>query len=210
LGKLLANLRAAGYTPEQVDDIWLTHMHADHAGGLVSGDTRAFPNAVVHVNRNDTAYWLSETKMNAARVEAQRFFKAAMASVAPYVRAGALKTFDGSAEPAPGVRAVPAYGHTPGHTIYMVESKGEKLLLAGDLVHVAAVQFEDPAVTIAFDTDDAPASAERRKIVAEAAKNGWLLGGAHLSFPGLGHVLDTGGNGGKGYVFEPLNYSALR
>jgi glyoxylase-like metal-dependent hydrolase (beta-lactamase superfamily II) len=101
---------------------------------------------------------------------------------------------------------VPAHGHTPGHATYRIESKGEVLMLWGDLIHVAAVQFENPKVAIAFDSDNTAAIAAREKAFAEAAANRWMVGAAHLSFPGLGHIRADG----NGYVFEPLNYSALR
>jgi len=205
-GGLAKNLRAAGYRPEQVDEIYITHMHGDHIGGLVQGNKRAFPNATLRIDRRDTDFWLSETIMASAPEEARQFFKAAMAAVTPYRKAGKLKTFEGATQLVPGVSAVPAYGHTPGHTLYTVESKGQKLVLWGDLMHVAAVQFEDPSVTIAFDTDNAAAAQARQAAFADAAKNGFLVGAAHLPFPGMGRLRAAD----KGYVFVPLNYSALR
>jgi len=107
----------------------------------------------------------------------------------------------------PGVRSWTSHGHTAGHSLYVVESKGEKLVLWGDLMHVAAVQFDDPAVTIKFDTDNKAAAKERAKAYADAAKRGYLVGSAHLSFPGLGHLRKSAG---KGYTFIPVNYSSLR
>jgi glyoxylase-like metal-dependent hydrolase (beta-lactamase superfamily II) len=106
----------------------------------------------------------------------------------------------------PGVTAIPAHGHTPGHAIYRIESKGETLILWGDIMHVAAVQFERPKIAINFDVDSPRAIVEREKAFAEAAGKRWMVGAAHLSFPGLGHIRKEGG----GYAFEPLNYSALR
>jgi glyoxylase-like metal-dependent hydrolase (beta-lactamase superfamily II) len=96
-------------------------------------------------------------------------------------------------------------GHTAGHTIYVVESKGEKLILWGDLMHVAAVQFPDPAVTIQYDMDSGMAAAQRKKVFADAAGKGYWVAGAHLSFPGIGHLRTAG----SGYAFVPINYSAL-
>jgi glyoxylase-like metal-dependent hydrolase (beta-lactamase superfamily II) len=206
-GDLLNNLSAAGYRPEQVDEIYLTHMHADHIGGLVAGGRRAFPNAIVRVNKRDADYWLSEANMRAAPVEAKRFFQAATISMTPHIQARKLKLFEGNTDLIPGVRAQPAYGHTPGHTMYVVESRGEKLLLWGDIVHVAAVQFDDPSVTIGFDVDPREAEREHWLVLADAAKNGHLVGGAHVSFPGLGRVRS---NGEKAYTFVPLNYSSLK
>jgi glyoxylase-like metal-dependent hydrolase (beta-lactamase superfamily II) len=201
-GNLLSNLRAAGYRAEQVDEVYLTHMHTDHIGGLMSGDQRAFPNAVVRVDKRDTDYWLSDENMRVAPAEAKRFFEASMVSLSPYREAGKLETFEGGANLIPGIQAQPAYGHTPGHTMFEVESKGEKLLLWGDIVHVAAVQFADPTVTIAYDVDRVEAEQEHWRVFDDAAKNRYMIGGAHLPFPGLGHVRN---NGDKTYAFVPLN-----
>ena len=205
---LLDNLRAAGYKPEQVDEVYITHMHGDHVGGVMAAGARAFPNAVLRIDQADTDFWLSEAAMNRAPAEARDFFKMAMAAVNPYIEAGKLKTFEGATELVPGVHAIPAYGHTPGHTIYRVESKGQTLVLWGDLMHVAAVQFENPGVTIRFDTDSKRAAAQRRQAYAEAAKKGWLVGVSHVSFPGLGHLRPAAG--GKGYTWVPVNYSSLK
>ena len=208
LGNVLANLKASGYKPEQVDAIVITHMHPDHVGGLMDGDKLAFPNATLHIDKKDTDFWLSKANMDAAPADNKGFFQGAMASVNPYAAAGKLKTFQGNTDLVPGVKAVSTYGHTPGHTIYTVESKGQKLVLWGDLMHVAAVQFNDPTVTIAFDSDSKAARAQRENAYAQAAKEGYLVGVTHISFPGLGHL--TKSANGKGYNFIPLNYSGLK
>ena len=206
LGNLLANLKAAGYQPAQVDEIYITHMHADHVGGLMAGDKLAFPNAVVRADQHDADFWLSQANLDKAPAAMKGFFQGAQASLNPYVAAGKFKPFDGDTELVPGVKAMAARGHTPGHSTYLVESQGQKLALWGDLMHVAAVQFAQPAVTIQFDTDSKAAAAQRQRAYAEAAKQGYLVGSAHLSFPGLGHLRAEG----KGYVFVPLNYSGLK
>ena len=205
LGKLLVNLKASGYQPEQVDAVVITHMHADHVGGLMAGDKLAFPNATVHADKHDADFWLSQAKLDKAPADAKGFFQGAMASLNPYVKAGKFKPFDGDTELVPGVRAQAARGHTPGHAIYVVESKGHKLVLWGDLMHVAAVQFAEPSVTIQFDTDSKAAATQRKKAYADAAKNGYWVAASHLAFPGIGHVRAEG----KGYRFVPANYSVL-
>jgi glyoxylase-like metal-dependent hydrolase (beta-lactamase superfamily II) len=129
-----------------------------------------------------------------------------MAVFAPYIADGKFKSFDGALQIAPGVRSVPLPGHTPGHTGYMVESEGQRLLIWGDTVNVAAIQFADPRVGIAFDGNPAEAAREREKIFKQAARERYLVAGAHLPFPGLGHVQKAG----KGYAWVPLNYSVLR
>jgi glyoxylase-like metal-dependent hydrolase (beta-lactamase superfamily II) len=104
------------------------------------------------------------------------------------------------------VHAMAAAGHTPGHTVYVVESKGEKLVLWGDLMHVAAAQFPDPSVSIGFDSDSEAAKAQRAKVFAEVAAHGDMVGGAHLPFPALGHLRKAG----TGYEYVPVNYSTLQ
>jgi len=205
LGRLAESLKSAGYQAEQVDEIYITHMHPDHVGGLMAGEKMAFPNAVVRADKRDADFWLSQANLDKAPAEGKGFFQGAMASLNPYVAAGKFKPFDGDTELAPGIKAMAAPGHTPGHSLYVVESGGRKLVLWGDLMHVAAVQFAEPSVTIAFDTDSKNAAVQRKRAYAEAAKQGYLVGSAHLSFPGLGHLRAEG----KGYTFVPVNYSGL-
>jgi glyoxylase-like metal-dependent hydrolase (beta-lactamase superfamily II) len=205
LDHLVLNLKASGYQPEQVDEIYLTHMHGDHVGGLAVDGKRVFANAVVRAAQAEGDYWLSQAHMDAAPADRKDAFKAAMTSVNPYVAAGKYKPFTGDVELVPGIHAMSATGHTPGHTVYVVESKGEKLLLWGDLMHVAAVQFRDPSVSIGFDTDGAAAKAQRAGIFADAAAHGYLVGGAHLTFPGVGHLRKAG----RGYEFVPVYYTTL-
>lgn len=203
---ILQNLRSAGYQPEQVDEVCITHMHGDHIGGLAADAKRTFPNANLRIDKADVDHWTSDAAMNAAPKDDKEGYAIAKAMLAPYANAGKLKPFDGETQIVPGVTAVPAHGHTPGHAIYRVESKGETLVLWGDLIHVAAVQFENPRIAIAFDSDSPRAVAEREKAFAEAARKRWMVGAAHLPFPALGHIRAEGG----GYAFEPVNYPALR
>jgi glyoxylase-like metal-dependent hydrolase (beta-lactamase superfamily II) len=205
-GNLLANLKASGYQPEQVDEVYITHMHPDHVGGLLADGKPAFPNAIVRADQHDADFWLSQATMEKAPKEVQGFFQGAMASLNPYVAAGKFKPFDGEAELVPGVRSFAARGHTPGHSIYAVESKGQKLVLWGDLMHVAAVQFPQPQVTISFDNDSKSAAIQRKKAYADAAKGGYLVAGAHLPFPGIGHIRAEG----RGYIWVPVDYQQIR
>lgn len=206
LGKLLANLKASGYQPEQVDEIYLTHLHPDHVGGLAADGHAAFPNAIVRADRHDTDFWLGQANLDKAPASSKGYFQGAMASLAPYSAAQHLQPFSGDTQLAPGIRASASYGHTPGHTTYVVESKGKKLLLVGDLVHVAAVQFDHPEVTIAFDSDSKAAYAARKQTFQAAARDGTLVGAAHLPFPGLGHLRSDK----QAYDWIPVNYSQLR
>ena len=206
LGNLAANLKAAGYQPEQVDEVYITHMHPDHVGGLMDGDKLAFPNATVRADKHDADFWLSQANLDKAPADAKGFFQGAMASLNPYVKANKFVPFDGATNLVPGISAVATPGHTAGHSTYVVESKGQKLVLWGDLIHVAAVQFDDPAVTIAFDTDAKAAKGARKLAFDAAVKGACLVGATHIAFPGLGHVRANG----KAYTWVPLNYTVPR
>jgi len=206
-GKLLANFKASGYKPEQVDEIYISHMHGDHVGGLTANDQRVFPNAVVRAGKLDADHYLSQSNMDKATGDGKEDFRGVMMSLNPYVKAGKFQPIIANSELVPGIKSYFNGGHTPGHITYVVESAGQKLVLLGDLLHVQAVQFENPGVGIAFDTDSKVAIAERREAFAAAAKDGYLIGAPHLSFPALGHVRS---NGGKGYEFVPVNYALPR
>jgi glyoxylase-like metal-dependent hydrolase (beta-lactamase superfamily II) len=205
-GRFVQNLKAAGYQPEQVDEIYITHMHGDHVGGLVHDGKPVFPNATVRAGKADADLWLSKANMDKAPAEAKVDFQGVMGAVAPYVQAGKFKAIDSNGQLVPGVSAVAAHGHTPGHTTYVVESRGQKLWLIGDLIHVGAVQMENPQVTIDFDRDEKAAYAARKKVFDEAAKNGAMIGAAHLQFPGIGYLQTQG----KGYRWVPVNFTQMR
>ena len=206
LGRLVENLKAAGYQPEQVDEIYLTHLHADHVGGLADGGRMAFPNAVVRADRADADYWLSDTNLSRARKEDRPAFEGALASLRPYIEAHRFRPFQGRTPLAAGITAIPRRGHTPGHSAYLVESRGQALMLWGDLIHVAPVQFDNPAVTISFDSNARAAAVQRKRAFADAASNNYLVAGAHLSFPGIGRLRASG----SGYIWLQVNYAAPR
>ncbi len=206
LGNLQAGIAAAGYKPEQVDEVYITHMHADHVGGLMNGEKMMFPNATVRADKHDADFWLSEDNLKKAPDAMKGFFQGAQASLNPYVKAGKFKSFEGNTDLVPGIKAQVTHGHTPGHSFYVAESKGQKMVFWGDLMHVAAVQFENPGVTIQFDTDSKAAAAQRKKAYAEAAKQGYLVAIAHVSFPGIGRLRAQG----SGYQWIPVNYSTVK
>jgi len=206
LGKLLVNLKAAGYDAAQVDEVYLSHLHPDHVGGLLAGGAAAFPNALVRADQRDTDFWLSQARMDQAPAASKGYFQGAMGALKPYQATGKLQPFTGKTELTPGISAVPNYGHTPGHTVYSVTSEGKTLLLIGDMIHVGAVQFGAPGVTISFDSDSKAAAAARQTVFGQAARDGVLIGASHLAFPGLGHLRASG----KGYDWLPMNYTEQR
>jgi glyoxylase-like metal-dependent hydrolase (beta-lactamase superfamily II) len=207
LGRVVDNLRAAGYDPAQIDTVVITHMHGDHVGGLGdSAGQMAFPNAAIHVAQFDSDFWLSQEAAAKASPDLQPFFKMARDAAAPYQARGQWKTFTEGSEVVPGIRATKAYGHTPGHTAYSVESNGQKLLIWGDIVHAHAVQFAQPDVAIEFDIDKTQAVATRKSLMYSLAATKTLVAGMHLPFPGIGHVRADG----KGiYSWVPIEYSPL-
>ena len=202
-GHLLSNLKAAGYRPEQVDEILLTHLHADHVGGIAPNGNVAFPNAIVRASKIDADYWLNEANEKAAPNFLGPMFKGAMASLKPYIAAKRFVPFSGDVEIAQGINAIGAPGHTPGHTLYRVTSDGQTLLLWGDIVHVAPIQFNDPSITVEYDSDEKVAQATRLKIFDLAASETDWIGAAHISFPGLGHVVKRGST----FVWIPAEYT---
>lgn len=207
LGHVADNLRAAGYTPEQVDIVLLTHLHGDHVNGLVTPDgQRVFVNADVWSAQADNDFWLSEAVAAQAPADAQAFFKMSRDAAAPYIAAGRWRTFDSNRELLPGVATVDTHGHTPGHASFMFESVGQRLLILGDLVHNHAVQFARPEVAFEFDVDAKQAVATRRQVFARAAKERLMVAGMHLPFPGIGHVRKEK----KVYAWVPAEFAPLK
>lgn len=205
LGKLVSNIEASGYKPAEIDDVILTHIHADHSGGLVSGDDRVYKNAILHVNRREAEFWLkAKAKAKADQVLGPQIAQAERC-LGPYVDAEKLETFDDNGAPLPGFASVLLSGHTPGHSGIIVESKGEKIVFWGDVAHGDVLQYDHPDVTVAFDVDQNAAAATRATAFAEAADGRYLVAGAHHAFPGIGHVRRDENN----YDWVPLVYRAV-
>jgi glyoxylase-like metal-dependent hydrolase (beta-lactamase superfamily II) len=197
VGKLPQNLRAIGVAPEEIDILLLTHLHSDHSLGLVDEAGRAvFPKAEVVLHETEATFWLDRTVQPGDSERVQKNSAAQRRVTAPY-RNRMRRVTDG--EVLPGITARLAPGHTPGHTNWLIESGGERLLIWGDIVHLAAVQLARPDAHLVFDVDGMLASKTRAKVLDWVAAERLCVAGAHLPWPGFGHLTRSG----NGYSFAP-------
>lgn len=202
VGRLPKHLAAAAVDPAAIDEVVITHMHPDHIPGLLAADGRAlFPNATVHVHGDEYAFWMSDDMRAKTPEQFRVFFDMARAAIKPYSDAGKVQMCKDGTAFAPGITAAALPGHTPGHTMVRVSSSGADLLIFGDVVHCAALQFADPERSVAFDTDPPLALANRKKVFDMVATDRLLFSGGHLPFPALGHATKAAGGG---YNFVPL------
>ncbi len=198
-GRMPQALALAGIKLEDIDEVCITHMHGDHLHGAVTPEGGAlFPNALLRVAAPDVDYWANpEVEAKAPENQKGRFV-AAKRAVAAY--GNRLKPFKLGDVITPGVTSVPAAGHTPGHSCYLVQSGEAKLLLIGDLLHVAPVQFPRPEVTVGFDWNQDDARARRKELLDRVVSEKMLIGAVHIAFPGIGALRANG----AGYVFDPI------
>jgi glyoxylase-like metal-dependent hydrolase (beta-lactamase superfamily II) len=192
-GRLLRSMTEAGLSPATVTDIFISHSHGDHVGGLVNATGALnFPNATIHISAPEWAY-LKGMTAEAAKNNGIAQHAALIAAITPKVA-----EFAPDADIVPGaVKAVAIKGHTPGHSGYLITSGRSSLLYVGDAVHHFVVSLRKPGWPNGFDGDAATAEASRSALLADAAKSGQLLYAVHFPFPGLGKVQRQG----EGYVW---------
>ena len=203
-GRLALALAATGVRPEEVGTVLLSHLHPDHAGGLITETGAAtYPNAELVLHADEARHWLPDDALSRAPDGAKPYFETARAAVSAYhdrVRQHA------GGEVAPGIEAVPLPGHTPGHCGFRIASGAATLLMWTDIVHLPAIQFAEPEAGVVFDVDGDRARATRRRILDEVATERCLIAGSHLEFPALGYVAREG----AGYRFVPALWVAAQ
>jgi len=197
-GELVSSLARIGLSPADIDIIILTHLHFDHCGGLSVDGQAVYPKAVLKISAMEQKFWLAPDASDPKK-NPYIDFASAKASVTPY--AGRLQSFSFGDEVAPGITAINAVGHTPGHTAFMIESEGHKALAWGDTLHAIALQLPHPEIYPAYDYDPVAATAARKSVLEKVSTENILVAGAHIPYPGVGRI--KAAPEGQGYTFAP-------
>lgn len=189
-GKLKDVIVTAGYTPEQVDVVVISHFHPDHIGGLMEEGKPLFPNARYAANAAEYDFWTADDRLSGPTENAAKLARANVVPVAE--KTTMLKAGDAVVS---GVEAVAAYGHTPGHTAYHIESEGKRLLFIADACNHYIMSMQKPDWHVRFDMDKAGAAATRGKLLGMAAADRIPIAGYHMPFPAVGFVEAMSGGG---------------
>jgi glyoxylase-like metal-dependent hydrolase (beta-lactamase superfamily II) len=194
-GKLPASMKAAGEKPDSVTDIYISHAHGDHIGGLITpSGTLAFPNATIHMSAPEWK-WLSSLTDTQAKNMAIQHVSTFVSTIKPKVM-----PFQPGADLLPGiVKAVNLKGHTPGHSGYLIGLGKDSVLVFGDAMHSFLVSVNKPAWQVAFDSDQQLGASTRVTLVSDSAATGQRLYSEHFPFPGIGKIVRTK----DGAVWQP-------
>lgn len=207
LGSIYNNLKASGYKPEQVNEIFLTHLHPDHVCGISNNGVANYPNATLHIAKTEYDYWLNPNTLKKLPKEKQAGFLGTVekikAALAPYEKAKKVKVFSDKSLAFGSIEFKPSFGHTPGHYSFKLKADGQEAVFIGDIVHSHTLQFDRPETAIEFDVDSKTAVQTRLTHFAEYAKEGQLIAAPHLPFPGLGHIYSKDG---KSYQWIPVHF----
>lgn len=200
-GKLLAHLQAAGVQPGDIDDVVITHFHGDHINGL-RNRAGAFPfsKARVHVPAPEWAFWMDDARLNAAPAGMKGAFENVRRTFAQ-MPSTMLQQFVPGTDPVAGIQSIPAYGHTPGHTLFQVGQGRNSFTYIGDLTNVPALFARNPDWAVVFDMDAEAARQTRRAVFKQLVEQGGVVGGFHFPFPAFGRMTARG----QGYAFEALS-----
>lgn len=192
------NLAAAGIDAAGVQTVFLTHFHPDHIFGLMEKDTNAplFPNAEVVAPAKEYAFWTDPALIG----KLPDAFKPLAQRIQAVFPTWKIRQVDGEAEVAPGVRTMPTFGHTPGHTSYQVSSGSKVLYVLGDVSNIPALFLKHPTWQIMFDSDGDMAAATRKAMMDRVISEGAMVAGYHYPFPAAGQIAKDG----DGYAFMPL------
>lgn len=198
-GRLLTHLAGAGIDPASIDTVLITHFHGDHINGLRDREGRAvFPKARVLVPAPEWNWWMDDVRMNATPVSERGQFNAVRRVFGPM--ADGVVRFQPGDELLPGIRSMPAHGHTPGHTMFMLSEGGQRMLYWGDLTNVAALFVRNPDWEVSFDMDGEAARRTRRRVMDMVVAEKLLVAGFHLPQPGVGRLARRG----QGFEFLPV------
>ena len=198
-GRLLQNLKAEGIAPEEIDTVILTHGHPDHIGGNTDAQGKpAFPNARYVMWKDEWDFWTSEQAEQRLDEHIRELLLKFARENLPPIQAK-VDLFDRETEIVPGIRAVAAPGHTPGHMALEISSEGEKLLCISDAV-LHPIHLEQPEWHAAVDFDPKQVVATRRRLLDRAASGKALVLAFHFPFPGLGRAVQKG----EGWQWQPI------
>ncbi len=204
-GRLLANMRAAGIEPSQIDIVVATHAHCDHVWGLVdAGGQRVFPNAQVAINEADVTFWTDDANKRGPAFMGP-FIEGAKKNLNAY-RDRLVMVRDGQ-EVVPGITAVFTPGHTVGHTVYIISSQGRTMVNTGDLAHHHILLLRQPMMEFAFDTDPKQSARSRSRMLDRIAGDRMAMLSYHFPWPGLGHIRKW--DEGFGWYPAPMNVTTL-